>query len=761
MDRPGALAGPDASGSPADAPDPSQAAALVRAGFERLRQGHADAAAEIAASVLADSPVHHGALNLAALVALERGQSEEAQRLLEDAVTLHPEEPVYHCNLSVALCRNHLHAEAIEAARRASRLRPGYLRALLNEGDAHFSSGDFEAALGAFERALAVEPEHTIALAYRGDALRSLGRVRAAIASYERALALEPDQAHATANLGLTLFGVGHPERALELTRRATEIAPREPDAWMNLGATLRNLGRIADAMDAYAEAYELAPESAPLRTRIAQLWLEVNDLPQALRWYDAALSQDPTQLDARCGLAAALRHAGETTAALARYREIAEEHPGEAVVHEGLAATLWEDGDAAAAIEACRRVIEARPEDAAAIAKLGTIQASAGDVAGANATNRRALEVDPRCIPALANLAQNLRGELPRADARAMEALLDAEWPREGARSSLHFGLAHHYDGSGEFSRAAAHAADANRLHLLHKRERGWNYDPNAHRAAVDAVIEAFSPEFFERTRGMGDPSEAPVFVVGMPRSGTTLTEQILSTHPRVFGAGERNFTALGFERLRRQAGGDAEAGLSWLARVEAKPLRDAAAWHLGRLHELVDKATRIPGSSERIVDKMPDNYSQLGWIATAFPNARIIHCRRDLRDVALSCWMTPFKEIRWAFDLEHIAARIVQYERLMAHWRRTLPVPILELDYEETVAHQAEESARLVDFVGLPWDERCLDFHRNERLVRTASVTQVRQPIYSRSVARWRHYEDALQPLLDHLAKERSATN
>lgn len=141
--------------------------------------------------------------------------------------------------------------------------------------------------------------------------------------------------------------------------------------------------------------------------------------------------------------------------------------------------------------------------------------------------------------------------------------------------------------------------------------------------------------------------------------------------------------------------------------------------------------------------------------WVtrAAAFPNARIIHCRRDVRDVALSCWMTQFAQIRWAFDLAHLAERILQYQRIMDHWRAVLPLPMLEIDYEETVADQAGQTRRLLDFIGLDWDDACLRFHETERLVRTASVTQVRQPVYQRSVARWRRYEAMLAPLLERI--------
>ncbi|MEA5511294.1 sulfotransferase [Crocosphaera sp. UHCC 0190] len=188
----------------------------------------------------------------------------------------------------------------------------------------------------------------------------------------------------------------------------------------------------------------------------------------------------------------------------------------------------------------------------------------------------------------------------------------------------------------------------------------------------------------------------------------------------------------------------------LSQLSTAEIHPLAD---WHLAQLQALAEKAGLNSSQYQRIVDKMPDNYSLLGWLVTIFPNAKIIHCRRDVRDVAVSCWITQFKVLRWAFDLTHIAERINEYGRIMEHWRQNLPIPMLEIDYEETVADQVGQTRRLLEFIGLEWDDACLNFHKTERLVRTASVTQVRQPIYKRSVERWRRYEDTLQPLLERL--------
>ena len=243
---------------------------------------------------------------------------------------------------------------------------------------------------------------------------------------------------------------------------------------------------------------------------------------------------------------------------------------------------------------------------------------------------------------------------------------------------------------------------------------------------------------------RGFGLETERPVFIVGLPRSGTTLTEQILASHSQVHGAGELNCAREGFESL--PAVTDGATSLEALACLSPSIGQQLSHWHLARLQELAPNANRV-------VDKMPDNYLFLGWLYTLFPQAKFIHCRRDLRDVAVSCWMTNFRNIRWAADRDHIAARFHDYHRLMAHWRALLPASLLEVDYEETVANLETVARRVVAWCGLEWEASCLAFHQTSRPIRTASVTQVREPVYTRSVARWKNYELTLGQLFERL--------
>jgi hypothetical protein len=218
------------------------------------------------------------------------------------------------------------------------------------------------------------------------------------------------------------------------------------------------------------------------------------------------------------------------------------------------------------------------------------------------------------------------------------------------------------------------------------------------------------------------------------------------MASHPSVFGAGECRFGHQALGRLPSELGMNIDP-LDCIGRLTKSAVQNSANWYLEQVHRL-DKKNPL-----RIIDKMPQNFRLLGLLQILFPNGKFIHCRRDMRDVALSCWMTNFQNYSWSFDLHHIAAEIRDYQRVMAYWKAVLPLPVMDVQYERLVADLEAESRNLIAWLGLPWDPACLAFHQTRRHVRTASVAQVRQPIYSRSVGRWRHYAETLRPLIEEL--------
>ena len=267
-------------------------------------------------------------------------------------------------------------------------------------------------------------------------------------------------------------------------------------------------------------------------------------------------------------------------------------------------------------------------------------------------------------------------------------------------------------------------------------------DYAPIEHDQAVDSFLRAFDGSLFERTAGTGSDTRRPVFVVGLARSGATLTERIRASHSRIHGASELRFTHRSFKSLPAIVTN--RAATRYASHLDEVAVPRIAADHLGLL-DAIDG-----GPAARIVDKMPDNYMYLGFLAVLFPRALFSHRRHNLRHIAVSCWMNDFRSLRWANYPEHIAGRFRNYCRLMDHRHNVLPVPIVDVDYEETVADLETVARRLIAECELKWEPACLDFYRTERPVRTASLTQVRQPIYQRLVARWKHYESSLRELM-----------
>jgi hypothetical protein len=312
-------------------------------------------------------------------------------------------------------------------------------------------------------------------------------------------------------------------------------------------------------------------------------------------------------------------------------------------------------------------------------------------------------------------------------------------------ALAALHDVLARHYDRIGEFGTAAAHTARVNALQTQLVLPQN-HYDPEQRERETGITIANHTAEVFRRLRDAGNKDRRPVFIMGLPRSGTTLLEQMLASHPSIISIGEQTIASSSFRRALMASPG------TMLEELPAAVVDDAASWHLQMLEDRTRRLS-LRGDAERIIDKLPDNYMFAGWLSIAFPNAAIIHCLRDPRDVALSCWRTQFSRITWSFDLGHIVHRMEQHRRVMRHWRTTIGGRLTEIRYEELVADPEVQLRRALTAIGLDWHPDVLGFAGRKGFVRSASQHQVREPLHTRGIGHWRHYEETLQPILPRL--------
>jgi tetratricopeptide (TPR) repeat protein len=715
--------------------------------LQQHQRGFLDRAAQLYRRVLAARPGDADALHLLGVVAHQQGNRARAAECIARAIARRPGVAAYHANLGEVYRALGQLDHAVRCCRTALSLNPTYAEAANNLGTVLLEQGRFSDAADQFRSALSLKPDFALAANNLGNALRLQGNTSVALDGFRKAIQLDPDLAVAHSNLGQLLLEQHQPHEALEHCRAAVRLRPDLAEAHSNLGNVLREFGRLAEARDCYAEALRLRPNLAMLANNMGQVLQEEGRLNEALGWYQHGLQLDAHLARLHISLAGLLEEVEQYTEAGGRYEAALRLDPNDAEAHNGLGWVRHEQGRFDQAREQFLTALRLKPDCVPAHCNLGTLSEEAGDLAEAERCFREAVRHDRRHAGAWSQLATLLRGKLPEEDLSAMRRLLAEGELTEPRQALLHFGLAQVLDARESYDEAAEHLRQANALHLAGWRRRGQAYDAAAHSRFVDQLISAFTPDFFERARGWGVESDRPVFIFGLPRSGTTLIEQVLASHSQVHGAGELRQARESFAALAE--GGQETRAIEGLSRLDAALVRRLAADHLAALRSL-------DASALRVVDKMPDNYLYLGLLAVLFPKATFIHCRRDLRDVAVSCWMTNFRHIRWASESDDIAGRFRDYERLMAHWLRVLPVQLLEVDYEETVAELEGVARRLVSWCGLEWEPACLAFHEGKRSVRTASVTQVRQPIYTRSVARWKHYEPALGELFAKLGPE-----
>jgi len=553
---------------------------------------------------------------------------------------------------------------------------------------------------------------------------------------YQGVLKHDRDQVDALHGLGILRSQQGRFEEARSLLRRALRQAPRSAEVEYNLGIALKGLKRFDEAVQHYQTALALQPGLFAARNNLGNVLQILDRHEEAMVQYRQILAISPDFAVGHNNLGNSLQATARPAEAETHFRRAIALEPGYAEAHQNLGNLLRQLGRGEEALACYQRALSLKPDYVEALCNLGNTLKELGRLDEAAAALRRTLALDPKYTGAYLNLVevQKLRADDPLLP--AMEALAaDKRGLSSNARIPVHFALGRSYGDLQRYDDAFHQLALGNAL-----KRRELAYDEAAMHAYFERIKQVFTPELMRAKAGSGDPSTAPLFILGMPRSGTTLVEQILASHPKVFGAGEiedlsklaktgpfpESLTGLSPQQLR-------ELGASYLQRVRARG-----------------------GDAVWISDKMPANFFYVGFIRLVLPNARIIHTRRHPVDTCLSCFSQFFlgSGQGFSYDLGELGRYWRDYAALMAHWRRILPEgAMLEIRYEDLVADIETEARRLLAYCGIDWDDACLAFHRTRRPVLTASVAQVRQPIYRTAVGRWRPYERHLGPLLRQL--------
>jgi tetratricopeptide (TPR) repeat protein len=633
-------------------------------------------------------------------IVAEDGDLTGRRTALAAAVAERPDDPRLCTELGSLELRAGDSDRAEAALRRAVDAEPSAERLELL-GTALARQGRHDDALASLRAALELEPARATAWNLAGEAFLATGRIPAALDAFARAARHRPGLAAAHCNLGLALAGLGRHREAVVALEQALRLDGRLEGALFGLGRSLQILGRYEGAARCFRRLVELRPDDAAAHNALGSVVQLLGDYRRARAAYERAIELAPAYADAHSNLGSAYQGLRDPDAAVASYRRALAVQPDHQDALAGLAHVLDRRG---------------RYEEALALLAPQLERHDAGSE--------------------LVITAAQAERHLGRSEAagRLLEGLLERPGLAAAARLRSLFNLGEVYDDLGEYDRAFERYREANGLKPV-----AFNRDEFLR--DVERLLAVFAPESVAALPRLDDPDERPVFVLGMPRSGTSLVEQILACHPRVAGAGELTDLgrlAIGLGAARRERFPDS------LRTATPAELRAAADDYLAVL-------AAVDPAASRIVDKTPANQLFIGFVAALFPRARVIHCVRHPLDTLLSCYFQNFagQGIPYSYDFDDLATYFNQNLRVMAHWRAHPPLAMHEVVYEELVTDQEAVSRGMIEFLGLDWDPACLEFHRAGRDVATASHAQVRRPLYRSSVGRFRHYARQLEPL------------
>lgn len=676
-------------------------------------EGKLEQAEIILNRILAMNPTHAYALHLLGIIAYQVGKITLGIQLIEQAIQSNPQVALFHSNLGEMhrqLNATHL---SIQCGQYAVMLDPNSATAWSNLGIAYYDAKQYEQAEDCHKRALVFNPRLSCSLNNLGSIYKAQEKTKPAMEFYQAAIAASPHFVEPFNNLGVLFLQQQEFKQALECLHHAILLAPDFADAHCNLGLALLGLEQCDKALMHFEKVLQLKPDYAEAYYGFAKVYLYQHHFTEAEHHIRKAVMINPQKVEFYQLLAEIYHEQGHYTEAL--------NHLDRALLMDSISPSLY--------------------------LSKGNILMEMGEIAQAEAQFLKAA-TDPSIdtqVMAYYCLVQLRKNKPENANLNNLLSMVNHPTLSSSKLEYLYFALGKCYDDVGEWGKAFEYFSEGCRV----KRQR-ITYNIAEQIQFTHKLIHCFTQQTIDYLRPFANPSALPVFIVGMPRSGSTLVEQILSTHPQAYGAGELKY----LNHLIQCPVRNQQTTVYYpenILQLSPETCRAIANQYVSYLRNFSSGAVRI-------TDKMPHNFIAIGLIYALFPNAKIIHVQRNPMDTCLSCFTKLFTEGQlYSYDLAELGQYYQCYSLIMNHWRRILPSGSwLDVEYEVMVNHLEKEARRLIEFCDLPWEPACLAFYQSKRQVRTASFVQVRQPIYTSSVERWRRYEPDLAPLISVFAQQ-----
>ena len=699
---------------------------------------------------------------------LGNSQAEEtAVESLKAAIKANPKAPDNHFNLARALNKEGDLIAAIESCRQAISIKPNYAEAHYMLALSLKGNGEITEAIKAYEAVLKINPDHANSYYNIGNILKDQGAIDAAIKSYKQAIKAKPDFAYAYINMGLALVGKGDLDASIESYKQAIKIKPDYAYAYLNMGVSLKNKGDLDAAIGSYKQAIKIKPDYAEAYSNMGNALKEKGDLDASIKSYKQAIKIKPDYAYAYLNMGVSLKDKGDLDAAIESYKQAIKIKPDFADAYLNMGVSLKDKGDLDAAIESYKQAIKIKPDYEEAYSNMGIALKEKGDLAAAIESYKQAIKIKPDYADAYLNMGVSLKdkGDLDAAIESYKQAIkikpdyaeahsnlsfvhkymvgdklliqLESLYAQKGLtgdqKCHLCFALAKANEDIGEHNQAFTYLKEGNSI-----RKKLLDYNITQDEKLFSTLKKA--SKALHKTKlciNKKTSDITPIFILGMPRSGTTLVEQIISSHSQVKAAGELDYV--------RRLGYNLSIGTTDVTQSNLTAFRQA----------YLDALAKISEGRSFVTDKMPHNFQFIGLICAAFPEAKIIHIRRDPR---ATCWSNfkhyfPAKSLGYCYDLNDLVKYHSLYSNLMNFWHERLSGQIYEVDYDILTIDQEQETKRLIRHLDLDFENACLSPENNKRVVKTASQMQVRKKVYSGSSKEWLKYERFLGGCFDNL--------